>query len=249
MDTQKNNLYITLAIIVALIAIVITSGSDKEYILTDSSQENTISVTGESERFVVPDTASISFSMTRKSKDLSEATDSVNSRMKELLSSLKSDGVKESDIKTTGYNVNPQYVYTDRKQVFDGYRVTQSVQIKIKDLDNVNSVVTKIGEIQVDNVSGLSFFIDNDQEIQEELREEAIKDAKKKAAKLARDLGIDLDEISGFTEGGNRGYYPQPYFSKTALFAESADFAAEEATITAGENKMQSTVTITYTLN
>jgi len=162
MENTKTNSYLLIALVVIALGALFVAAGDKKTKIVNEEQHNTISVTGEAERFVAPDTASISFSMTRKSEDLSEATNSVNKRMSNLLQSLKSDGIKESDVKTTGYNVQPQYVYVERERLFDGYRVTQSVQIKIRDLDNVNEVVTKIGELQVDNVSGLSFFIDND---------------------------------------------------------------------------------------
>jgi len=247
MNQNNTLLYLLIALVAISLGALFVASGDKTTTFSNENQENTISVSGESERFVAPDTASLSFSMTRKSNNLSEATDSVNERISELIKSLKSDGVKESDIKTTGYNVNPQYAYTDRQRVFDGYRVTQSVQVKIRELDNVNTVVTKIGELEVDNVSGLNFFIDNDEEIQEELREEAIKDAQDKANKLARDLGVDLDRIVGFSEGGG-SYYPQPYF-KTAAFAEDLAFDVAEASIPAGENRLSSQVTITYSID
>ncbi len=245
MEIQKKNMFLLAVLVVLVLGVLLVATQEKSITVSDV-QENTISITGEAERFVAPDTASISFSMTRKSKNLSEATDSVNERISGLISTLKQDGVKESDIKTTGYNVNPQYIYTDRQRQFDGYRVTQSIQVKIRDLDNVSTVVTKIGQLEVDNVSGLSFFIDDDEKIREDLREDAIKDAKKKASKLARDLGVDLENIVGFSEGGG-GYYPQQR-GKTVSFLESADFAVEEASIPAGENRQQSIVTITYTI-
>lgn len=246
MDTQKKNTFLLAALVLLALGVLLLIAQDRE-ITVSNAQENTISVTGEAEQFIAPDTASISFSMTRKSKNLSEATDSVNKRISELIRSLKDDGVKESDIKTTGYNVNPQYVYLERERTFDGYRVTQSVQVKIRDLDNVNTVVTKIGKLEVDNVSGLTFFIDNDEKIQEDLREDAIKDAKKKASKLAKDLGVNLDDIVGFSEGGG-GYYPNLYSKNGSFALESADFAPAPASIPAGENRLQSTVTITYTI-
>jgi len=246
MDTHKKNTFLLAALVLLTLGVLLIVAQDKEIVVSDT-QENTISITGEAEQFVAPDTASISFSMTRKSKNLSEATDSVNQRISQLISSLKEDGVKESDIKTTGYNVNPQYVYTDRQRQFDGYRVTQSIQVKIRDLDNVNTVVTKIGQLEVDNVSGLSFFIDDDEKIQEDLREDAIKDAKKKAGKLAKDLGVNLDNIVGFSEGAGVRY-PIAYAKNASFALESADFAPEPASIPAGENRLQSTVTITYTI-
>lgn len=247
MNQNNTVLYLLIALVVIALGALFVAAGDKTTTFTNEDANNTISVSGESERFVAPDTASISFSLTRKSKNLSEATDSVNERVGNLLDVLASDGIKESDVKTTSYNVYPQYVYTDRQRVFDGYQVTQSMQVKIRDLDNVAAVVSKVGELQVDNVSGLSFFIDDDQKIMEELREEAIDDAKDKAKKLSKDLGVDLSVIVGFSEGGNGGYYPQPYLRSASFALEDASF--EEASIPAGENRLSSQVTITYSID
>jgi len=148
-------------------------------------------------------------------------------------------------MKTTNYSVNPQYTYNREsgERVFDGYRVNQSLQLTIRDLDQVGPVMTAIAEFQVDNVSGLRFFIENDEDIREELRAEAITDAKAKARKLSNELGVNLDVIVGFNENNNGGYNPQPY--ARALYAE-ADFAVAEASIPAGENKLQAQVSVTY---
>jgi len=248
MDAIKQfNLLLIVLVVIALASLFVAT-RDQEIVLSQSESRNTISITGEAERFVAPDTASMSFSMTRKSTNLSEATDSVNERISSLVSSLRSDGVRESDIKTTNYSVQPQYIYNERERVFDGYRVTQSLEVKIRDLDSVSSVVSKIGELEVDNVSGLSFFVDNDEEIREELREEAIDDARAQASRLASDLGVSLSKIIGFSEGGAVKFISEPVFRTTA-FAEEALFdASVPVSIPTGEDRLNARVTITYEL-
>jgi len=246
MNKDKQGIYILIGLVVIALLAAFVATREKEVTIVDSSQNQTVSVTGEAERFIAPDTASVSFTITRKSKNLTEATDSVNKRIADLVKELREEDVKESDIKTTSYSVNPEYNYQNRVQNFDGYRVRQSVEVKIRELDNVNTVLTKIGELQVDNVSGLTFFIDEDKEIKEELRKEAINDAKTKAKKLAKELGVDLDDIVGFSENDNQ--YPQPFYRDQA-FADDGESGAIQATIPAGENEFKSSVTITYKIN
>ena len=236
-----------------LIVAVLIAGLQKfpDTISVSPQDQNTITIQGEAERFIAPDTARISFSMTRKNRVLSEATDSVNERIAALLAGLADFGVEKKHIKTTNYQVYPEYDYqrNNGQRTFSGYRVSQNIELKIVDLDQVSDIVSAIPLFEVDNVSGLSFYTDNDDEIREALREEAIDDAKEKARALARDLGVELDEIVGFSENGPRNYYPQQVaYSRI----ESADFAEDElapASLPTGENEMRAEVSITYRID
>lgn len=226
-----------------LVATFGNSSSSQSVFLSDETAR-TIAVSGSAERFVQPDTASLSFTINQKSATIVQATNSVNTRIADLLGFLRSFGIDEKDMKTLSYNVNPEYVYEgeSRNRRQDGYRVTQSVQIKIRDLDSVEAVLTRIGEIQIDNLSGPRFFVDDDQFIRAELRKEAIADAKEKAKVLGKDLGVDLRTIVGFQESG----LPVTYnYATTKSFglAESADVAAE---IPAGEDLLSANVSIVF---
>jgi len=213
--------------------------------LLDQNNQNTITVSGEAEKMVKPDTASVSFTLTKRSMKLSLATKSVNDRMAALLKSLDDFGVEEKDIKTLSYNVNPEYDWSSSKRVFIGYRVSQRISVKIRDLDKVEKVLSTISTLKVDNVSGLSFFIDDDKEIKEELRGEAIADAKKKADKLANELGVSLGKIVSFNENNNN-YHPIYRSYEMKAMPVSADGGS--AQIPTGENTLKSKVSITYRL-
>jgi uncharacterized protein YggE len=243
MEDKKEKQYkigIIIAVVLVVILLIGGGGGDQKLVL----QENqTINVTGETERFVVPDTALVSFTMTRRSASLEEATNSVNERIESMLDDLNEQDIQERDIKTTGYNVYPEYNYNERTQEFIGYRVSQTVEIKIRELDQANTILSKISSYQVDNVSGLTFYVEEDEEIYDQLRKDAIDDAKDKAQQLARDLGVSLDEIVGFNESGNNNY-PMPMYDMAV--SESAD--GGRVSLPTGENRFSSNVTITYTL-
>ena len=246
---DKQNLTTTAALVLAVFALGMTwSNQDKELKLDMADQQQTISVSGEAERLVAPDTAKITFSMTRKDTELSRATDSVNQRVGEMVQAFREFGITESDVQTTTYQVYPEYNYKREsgERSFDGYRVRQSLELVIRDLDQVSAIVTKIATFEVDNVSGLSFYVDQDQAIRQELRNEAISDAKAKARELARSLGVHLDTIVGFYE--QDAHHQTPLYSRSLGFTE-VDFSAAEAVVPAGENTYQSRVTIEFAIN
>ena len=93
-------------------------------------------------------------------------------------------------------------------------------------------------------MSGLSFTIDEEDELQAEARAQAIDDAEEKAGVLAQQLGVRLVRIVGFNEDGG-GY--QPYMKReVAMMAMSDSGGAGAPELSVGENKISSRVTITY---
>ncbi len=219
--------------------------SNRDVTINSSAEvDDTIAVDGSAETFVKPDTASVSFSITKKAPTTDIAMNSVNERMDVLVGELTAIGVEEKDIKTTNYSVRPEYSYNEGEQVFEGYRVTQSVTVVIRDLDNVSDVLATVNSAGVDNVSQLAFYVDDTDEINDQLREEAIDDAKENAKKLAKDLGVTLNEIVGYNDYQDNDNI-EPVYSKNAMYAESAGDVAPTVTPT-GENEFKSNVTVIY---
>lgn len=231
--------------IFALMAYLVFSDKDVSVEMIDASeQDRTIAVSGEAETFVKPDTASVSFSITKKAPTTDVAMNSVNERMGELVKQLKQNSVEEKDIKTTNYSVRPDYSYNDGKQVFEGYRVTQNIMVVIRDLNTVSDVLATVNSAGVDNVSQLTFYVDETDEVMGKLREEAIDDAKENAKKLANELGVTLDEIVGYSDYEDNDNV-EPMYRKDMMYAEAAGDVAPTVTPT-GENEFKSNVTIIY---
>jgi uncharacterized protein len=224
----------------------------------------TISVSGEGEAFAVPDIAEVSFTITAEAKDAAGARKLVDDKMKAIHAFLKESGVEDNTIKTTGYNLNPKYEWkqtrtyvpcmspygcppVEGKQVLTGYEVTQSVDVRIKKIDNAGLVLGGLTDKGASYVSGLTFGVDDEDGTKEKAREEAITNAKATAAKLASELGVRLVRITSFNEGVN---YPVYNYGRAGMEmkAMSADMAMapEAANIPMGENKFTSNVTITY---
>ncbi len=230
--------------IFVMMAYLVFSNRDVTINTNGDTIDNTISVDGEAETFVKPDTASVSFSITQKASTTDTATASVNERMNALVSQLQKVGMDEKDIKTTAYDIYPEYSYNNGKQTFEGYRVTQDISVVIRDLENTSDVLATVNSAGVDNVSQLTFFVDDDENIKEELRAQAIADAKKNAQSLAKELGVNLDEIVGYKEGGRYNDI-EPLYKADEAYAVEADVAPEPIVPT-GQNQYSAHVTVIY---
>ncbi|MEK7662272.1 MAG: SIMPL domain-containing protein [Patescibacteria group bacterium] len=214
-------------------------------------QSNVISVSGEGEVFAVPDIATISFSIRHEGKTVADTQKEVNKRVDTALKFLKDSGVAEKDIKTISYNALPQYQYYDvsctaigcpkpGKRVLSGYEVAQTVSVKIRDTEKAGAIVDGLGKAGTTDISGPEFSIDDDQALRAEARKKAIDDARAKAEVLADDLGVRLVRIVSFSEGGG---YPI-YYSKA--MGMGGDAESVPAQLPKGENKITSSVTISY---
>lgn len=219
----------------------------------DAESRDTITVQGNGEVFASPDMAEFSFAVVEERDTVAAAQQAATQKTNDAIDALKQGGVAESDIQTRGYNISPQYDYV-REQCAEGFcppgnrelrgfEVRQTIAVKVRDLENIGSLLSDIGNLGVSQVSSLTFSIEDDETVQSEARGKAIDDAKEKARELADSLGIRLGDIVAFNESGDG---PIPYRQETAQV--SADGAAGGATpqIPAGENQINSNVSITY---
>lgn len=242
---------------VAFVAIVygLARLSEMRFIGTGVSATNTISVSGEGEVFAVPDIATFTLTIREEAKTVEEAQAAATTKSNSALSTLRAAGIEDKDIKTVGYNVNPQYdwvqetrcaagAYCPGKQVLRGYEVYQSLSVKVRDTKNAGNILSQVGK-DVSDVSGLSFTIDDDAKLQADARAKAITDARGKADVLASDLGVKIVRIVGFNEntGGNE---PYPMYAKAMAMDSAMGESAPAPELPAGENKITSNVTITY---
>lgn len=229
----------------------------KEYRYIGSSGigQNTITVSGEGEVFAVPDVASLTFRMFEVSKDTDEAQRAVTEKTNIALERLKSLGIDEKDIKTIDYSIYPQYDYNQvaclsfpcppGRSELVGYEVSQTISVKLRDVERSGEVLGALGQVGADNISGLSFTIDDEDELVREARRLAIEDARAQARNLSKDLKVRLVRIVNFSEGGN---YPMYYKADMALGMGGGEESrpASAPSLPVGENRIVSNVSITY---
>ena len=108
-------------------------------VITQKQSDFTVSGTGKVT--AVPDQGEISLGVTATKSTVKSAQTVVNQKINAISTAIKKLGVGESDIKTENYSVYPQYDYTNGKSIINGYQVSASLSIKIRDLDKINDVI------------------------------------------------------------------------------------------------------------
>ncbi|MDQ5957276.1 MAG: uncharacterized protein QG614_251 [Patescibacteria group bacterium] len=212
--------------------------------LIGTNGQNTIVVSGQGKVSASPDISTITFTVRDSGKSVKDVEPKISQKVAKALDQIKTL-VEEKDIKTENYASYPRYTYPNNgPATIDGYEVSQTVSIKVRNVDDVSKVLSMISSADINEVAGPSYSIDEPENYKDEARKEAITDARQKAQKLAQQLGVELGRIISFSESGD-SYTPQPMYM---MRAESAVANSKDSSLNlpAGENDIVSNVTITF---
>ncbi len=206
----------------------------------------TLIVSASGKTFAAPDIAESSFSVVSRGKNPDELADTNNQKISAVIDFLKSSGLDSKDIKTTGYNLSPDYRYDPQteRNFITGYTMTQTVSVKIRDLTKVAKIVGGITPLGVNQIGGINFTIDDPESSLGTARADAFQKAKKKAQDIASQSGVRLGRVLSVSESPG---YPIPYY-RTDITAFGGAKEASAPTIEPGTQELTAQVTITYEL-
>jgi len=232
-------LWVIIGFLVVLAIFIAVSINQK---LNTATTTNTVSFNGEGKVLAKPDVAVIDFSIITEASTSKAAQDTNSKKSQKVIDFLKKQNIEDKDIKTISYNIYPLYSYPrNEAPKIEGYHVDQTVRVKVKNLDNVSSILDGIVAAGADRISNLSFEIDEPEKLKAEARVKAIDDAKKKANELEGQIGIKLGKIVNFSE--NVGNWPVVLRS---VALEEKGIGGGGPSVPSGENEITVNVTITY---
>ncbi len=172
-----------------------------DYIGLADSQERMITLEADAHVTATPDIAMTTIGMIATGETVSMAQEANTVVMNQLTEQLLEFGIDEADIQTANYNIYPQYNYTSEEgRILDGYEVSQSVTVKIRNIENAKNVIALAGEVGANSVSGLQFTIDERDVYRNEARNEALEKVYEKAGALSRALGVNIVGVASYNE-------------------------------------------------
>jgi hypothetical protein len=215
------------------------------YIGKNPDIQRTISIAGEGKVTTIPDIALVSLGLSTEKKKISDAQSENSKTMNALIEQLKGLDIAKEDIKTVNYTIYPAYDWVDGKQILRGYTVSQDVQVKIRQTDKVDEVLQIAGGLNLNQIGGLSFDLDQPEKYRQEARLKALENAKEKADALAKVMGVKLGKVISFSE--SEGYVPAPYpmYAK----AEGMGGGGTAPAVEAGSQEITITATVSYELD
>lgn len=176
-----------------------------DYIGVAERTQRTITVEADGKAVMSPNIAVTTIGMDIEAKTVAEAQTKNTTVINSLLTKIQALGVEKKDIQTANYDIYPQYDYKDGTQVLRGYRVSQNVTVKIRDLVKANSVIALAGEVGATNVSGLRFTVDDRDVYKDLAREAALAKVNEKVAALEKALNVQVKSVISYNEYENTG--------------------------------------------
>lgn len=167
------------------------------------AEQRGIAVTGTGRVASRPDTAVVEVGMEARAARLADATADVDRTMRTVLAAVKALGVRDADVRTTSYAVDP---VAEPRQPGDtsarivGYRVANVAQVRTRDVDGVGRLVDAAVRAGANVVRNVHFTIDDSSRAEAEARALAMQDAATKAREVAAAAGVRLGRLLAVTE-------------------------------------------------
>ena len=214
--------------------------------LNINNQQEGIWVSGRGEVMVTPDIATLRLGIEAQAASVAVAQSQATEAMDEVMGALTDNGVAEKDIQTQHFSIYPvtRWDQDDDEEVVIGYRVTNTVSAKIREIDKAGAIIDAVAEAGGDltRIDSIDFSVDDPSAYYEEAREKAMTDAKAKAEQLADLAGGRLGKATYISESS---YVPPPIYRQD-VYEEAVPGA--ETPIRPGEMEISLTVQIAYAL-
>jgi len=168
-------------------------------------QQTGIWVTGQGEAMAVPDIVALRLGVEVQADTVAEAQTQASDAMGKVQQALEDNSVADKDIQTRQYSIYPitRWISGKDEQEIVGYRVTNIVVAKIRDVDEAGAIIDAVVEAGGDatRIQDISFDVDDKTPYYEQARAEAVEDASNKATQLAELADVRLGKATYISEG------------------------------------------------
>ncbi len=175
-----------------------------------SEQSNIISVYGEAEISVQPDSARVILAVETTHEQAKTAVEE-NARISNaVLEALAKQGLDEKQCKTSGYQLNSYSQQIDPKnggKYVTKYRAYNELNISLSNLDEVGSIIDTAVKAGANRVHSVQFERKDAEALKLQALQDATLQAKTKAEAIARGAGIAIKGVKVINEEMS-GYYP-----------------------------------------
>jgi uncharacterized protein YggE len=209
----------------------------------------TISTSGESIVYVVPDEVVINLGVETFNADLEKSRSENDERSARMLKAIKALGVEDKHVQSDTLNVEIQY--GDRRSSVVGYAARRSYSITLKDTKLFEKLVPTALQNGGNQIHGFQFRTSELRKHRDAARKMAIKAAKEKAVALAGELEMKvgkprtINESGGYFYGGGWGGNSFANGSQNAVQAAGGEGESGETT-PLGQIAVRADVSVTF---
>jgi uncharacterized protein YggE len=230
-----------LLISIMLIAVIALSGC---VISPMPGNENTINVDGSSELTFDPDEAEVWAGYTVVKQTAQEAQSEATSVINKIIDGLRYKGISESDMSTEQLSLYEEQRWEDGESKVVGWRATQVLKIKTKELSKVGTIVDVAASNGANQIQNINFGLSNEKETEykKQALAQATTAAREKAETIAESLGVKLGKIKTVSES-NYYYSPRAYMMEKSV---GMDAVAEASQVLPGKVTVSAQISLVY---
>jgi uncharacterized protein YggE len=157
-----------------------------------------------------PDRAFVTVAAESRSKNSAEAQKQNAAAMTAVLQKIDQAGVPKDAIRTTGYDLHPEFDYANGRQTFRNYVARNTVEVRLDDIDRVGIVIDAAAAGGATTIAGIRFDVRNRAALERDALRQAVADARARAEAAAAGAGSTIDRILRIEEEGAPIEPPRP---------------------------------------
>ena len=229
------------------------------FTVTSVAKNDVFSADGVGESQGIPEEARISLGITAKGKTVEEVRNQTNTVSNKLTDELKKIGIEEKSIKTSSYNIYPEYTrdfisptlypiamdsVSTPESGISGYTANITIEVTADTIEKANKAIDSATKLGINQIGGVQFVISDEtrEKLTDKAREDAINKAKEKAQRIAKSAGIKLGKVINIYEYPVGAQDAFQYDEKSAI--GSTDPAQTD--LNPGESTIKVNVSLVY---
>lgn len=212
----------------------------------DEARPRTVSVTGQGEVTAEPDLAHVVLGVEARRPALAEARTEVAAAVERLLAPTKALGIDPRLVNATRMQVQPEYRWNekDRQRVLLGYFVSRQVQVELRNLEQLGTLLERAVDAGANQVSDPVLDSTRRKDLERDAMTRAVQDARQNAETLARAAGVKLGPVRVLSAAPVGPVMPR---YRMAMAMAEASMPPEE-TFQPGDMKFSASVSAEYDL-
>ena len=192
-----------------------------------------------------PDRAVVTLGTEARASDPKQAQATDAKAMASVQQALLQAGIAETAIRTSSYDLQLEYDFTNGKQVPRGYVVRHGIEVRIDEIQKTGDILTKAVGSGAALVQGVRFELKDRAPLERTALKNAVEDARARADAAAVGAGSVVAGVVRIEEAGTTA--PPPPVYERAMRAAMAD-TTPATPIATGEIEIHAAVTLTVAL-
>jgi len=191
------------------------------FAVAQPSPDGRVTAQGVGEIMIAPDMAKFTVEALNNDNSPVDAAKDTRKDMATILAAARRLVRNPADLRTARLSINPEYEWVDGKRKFRGYAASQTLEITVRDLSKIDSLMEDITRAKVNTVGNLEFQHSKADSLRREALAWAIQNARLNAAKMCEPLGLACNEILAVRMGGSNGPGPMPMFAERLMKSDA----------------------------